>query len=396
MGMVEKSITEKAVTFASVLANAIYADRNVLYAVQPPTGFLHRVEQKNALVLELAPILLNSAVTGVFVYGNPGTGKTALVQDLLKELQQESAKRGVPLHAVYVNCSENRTETAILMEILNQFKPTQGYPRMGWNRAKAVDEFQRLAAAFAGQMLIVLDEIDYVLRESGDDILYRLSRLRKRVSTIIISNDVRVSDYLKPRTQSTFGRVKIIFSPYTAEELFDILKERVKLAFKSGVVSDAVLKKIAELEAQKEGDARKALELLDSCGKIALGQKRDRITLDLVEAAEAQLEKDHLLNVITTLPRHQKLVYLAILKNQKDVLGGADIHKLYVETCENYNQKALSERRIRSLLINLTELGLLESEVGWLSDTQKKARRVEVPIDAALRQKAMKMLRDSI
>lgn len=394
--MTGKEGKEKAVTFASVLANAIYADRNVLYAVQPPAGFVHRVEQKNALVLELAPILLNSAVTGVFVYGNPGTGKTALVQDLIRELQQEAAKRGVPLQTLYVNCSENRTETAILLEVLNQLKPEQRYPRMGWNRAKAVDEFGKIVAAQAGQVLIVLDEIDYVLRESGDDILYRLSRVKKRLSTITISNDVRVSDYLKPRTQSTFGRVKVSFSPYTADELFDIMKERVKLAFKSGVVSDAVLRKIAELEAGKDGDARKALELLDSCGKIALSERRDRITLDLVEAAEAQLEKDHLLNVIVTLPRHQKLVYLAILKNQKEVIAGADIYKLYVETAESYNQRPLSERRIRSFLINLTELGLLESEVGWLSDTQKKARKVEIPIDAALRQKAIKALRDSV
>ena len=186
------------------------------------------------------------------------------------------------------------------------------------------------------------------------------------------------------------------FSPYTAEELFDVMQERVKLAFKAGVVSDAVLRKIAELEAAKDGDARKALELLDSCGKIALSEKRDRITLDLVADAEAQLEKDHLLNIITSLPRHQKLVYLSILKHQKEVLAGGDIYKLYIETCESYNQKPLSERRIRSFLINLTEVGLLESEVGWLSDTQKKARKVEIPIDAALRQKAIKMLRDSI
>lgn len=393
MGITEK----KAVTFASVLANAIYADRNVLYAVQPPTGFVHRVEQKNALVLELAPILLNSAVQGVFVYGNPGTGKTALLQDLLRELQQESQKRGVQLRTVYVNCSENRTESAILLEVLNQLKPEQRYPRMGWNRAKAVDEFQRVVTEQSGQVLIVLDEIDYVLKESGDDILYRLSRLKgKRISTITISNDVRVSDYLKPRTQSAFGRVKIIFSPYTAEELFDILKARAQLAFKPNVASDAVLRKIAELEASKDGDARKTLELLDSCGKIALAEKRERITLDLVEAAEAQLEQDHLLNVIVSLPRHQKLVYLSILKNQREVLAGGDIYKLYIEICEGYNQKPLSERRIRSFLINLTELGLLESEVGWLSNTQKKARKVEIPIDAALRQKAIKMLRDSI
>ena len=38
----------------------------------------------NELIMELAPILMKSPVTTVFVYGNPGTGKTALILELLE------------------------------------------------------------------------------------------------------------------------------------------------------------------------------------------------------------------------------------------------------------------------------------------------------------------------
>jgi len=390
----------KEMTFASVLKNPIYQRRDILYALAPPTGFLHRIEQKNELVMELAPILMGNAVSSVFVYGNPGTGKTGLIMELMKELGEEATKNDITLQTAYVNCSENRTETVILMEVLNQLAPNKSYPKMGWNRAKAIDEFNKVLNELHTHVLVVLDEVDYVLKESGDDILYRLSRIddnnKSQVSTIVISNDVRVSDYIKPRTQSAFGRVKVIFAPYNAQELGDILKERARFAFKEGVVSEPVLKKIAEIEASRDGDARKALELLDNCAKSAIAKKRQKITLDLVDEADATLERDQMLNVIASLTQHQKLAYLAILNNQKKIMGGMDVYKLYLEACESYNIKPLTERRVRSFVVGLNEMGLIESEVGWLSDLKKKTRKIEITLDAALKNKAIKLIRDSI
>jgi len=398
--MVKTKMANEAITFASVLKNPIYKKRDVLYATKPPGGFLHRTEQKNALVMELAPILMNSPVSCVFIYGNPGTGKTSLVNDLLEELSEEIEKQNINLQTVYVNCSENRTESIILLEVLRQLNTEREYPRMGWTRAKALAEFKKVLSQKDQQVLIVLDEVDYVLREEGDDILYRLSRInasvKSGVSNLIISNDIRVSDYIKPRTQSSIGRVRVIFSPYNADELYDIMIDRVKYAFQKGVVADSVVKKIAEIEAARNGDARRALELLDSCAKIALSKRKSKISLDLVDAADALLERDHLLSIIATLTKHQKLIYLSILKNQKNVYGGPDVFKYYLVTADSYNVKPLSERRIRTLVINLTELGLIESEVGWLSDEGKKTRKVTVMIDSAIKNKAIKLLRDSI
>ncbi|MBU0536750.1 MAG: AAA family ATPase [Nanoarchaeota archaeon] len=390
----------ETMTFASVLKNPIYNKRDVLYSLEPPTGFLHRTGQKNELIMELAPILMGSAVNCVFVYGVPGTGKTGLLLDLMKELEQEAVKKKIDLKTVYINCSENRTETVILTGILNQINPEREYPKMGWTRTKALSEFNKVLNKEGMQVLLVLDEVDYVLKEAGDDILYRLSRInndvKSKISTLVISNDVRVGDYIKPRTQSAFGRVKVIFSPYTSDELFDILRERAKVAFKPGVITDAVIKKVAEIEAQRNGDARKAMELMDSCAKICMGKKRSKITLDLVEEADKSLERDQALAMITTLTQHQKLIYVSILKNEEKVMAGSDIYRIYCEECESYNIKPLSERRVRSFLIELTEMGLIDSEVGWLATAKKKTRKIVLNLDSAVRNKAIKLIRDSI
>lgn len=391
---------ERAVTFASVLKNSIYKNRDVLYALIPPTGLLHRTDQKNELIMELAPILMDSAVSGVFVYGTPGTGKTAVITSLMEELSSEAKKRNIELKKAYVNCSENRTETTILIDILSQINPANNYPRVGWTRAKAIAELTRVSNEIKTNIIAVLDEVDYALKESGDDILYRLSRINERLkskfSTILISNDVRVSDYIKPRTQSTLGRIRVIFAPYSSEELFDILNDRAKNAFNTNVVSDAVLQKIAEIEASRGGDARKALELLDSCAKIAIARNLNKITLDLVDGADKNLEKDTVFNIVATLTKHQKLLFLAMIKSNKKSLDGGSVYKAYVEACEKQNVAPLSIRRIRTFLVNLSELGLIKSEVTWLRDLRKKSRAISLELDIASRKKLRKLIRDSI
>ena len=124
--MVASKPTSK-LSFASVLKNPIYKHRDSIYVLVPPTGLVHRMQQKNELIMELAPILMNSAVSCVFVYGNPGTGKTAIITELLGELQNEASNHEVEIQSAYVNCSENRTETTILIDvpIVAGLKPTK-------------------------------------------------------------------------------------------------------------------------------------------------------------------------------------------------------------------------------------------------------------------------------
>ena len=82
--------------------------------------------------------------------------------------------------------------------------------------------------------------------EKGDDVLYNLSRvnsdlLRSRVSLIGISNDLKFTEFLDPRVKSSLGEDEIIFPPYNAEQIKDILGQRAKLAFKPGVLEDDVI-----------------------------------------------------------------------------------------------------------------------------------------------------------
>ena len=82
-----------------------------------------------------------------------------------------------------------------------------------------------------GVYVLVLDEIDHLVKKAGDDLLYNLTNLNAelnnaRACVIGISNDLKFTDFLDPRVRSRLGQQDIVFNPYNAEQLQDILRSR--------------------------------------------------------------------------------------------------------------------------------------------------------------------------
>lgn len=96
------------------------------------------------------------------------------------------------------------------------------------------------------------------------------------MSLIGISSDLTFTDLLDPRVRSSLGEEEIIFPPYNAEQLKDILYERTAKAFNDGTLDDAVIPLCSAFAASEHGDARRALDLLRVSGEIAerSGSKR--------------------------------------------------------------------------------------------------------------------------
>src|SRR2546426_6046224 len=109
--------------------------------------------------------------------------------------------------------------------------------------------------------------MERLVKKNGDAFLSKLLKIntdlpKARVSLIGISNELPFTESLDPRVRSRLADEKMVFPPYNADELYDILAERSRLAFENGTAADGVLQLIAALAAQEHGDARRALDLL--------------------------------------------------------------------------------------------------------------------------------------
>jgi len=366
--MVEKNILDDV--FQQFLKNAkIFKDREVLRHDYIPMNLPHREEQIRRIGEIAAPVLRNSRCSNLFVYGKTGTGKTAVVKYVLKNLLVKAKEIGINVKCHYVNCRLAGTEYRVFSSLCDAIDVHVPFTGLAVN--EVFDRFKSNLDIKKILFIIVLDEIDALVKMKGDTLLYELTRINEaltnsKVSLIGISNDLRFKEYLDARVLSSLSEEEIVFNPYDAAELKDILYERSKLAFFEGVLDNSALNVCAALAAAEHGDARRALDLLRVAGEIAERNGAKLVTEEHVRAAERRIEHDRILEALQNLPLHSKLVlysvYLLGKANVNDAITG-DIYEVYHELCSEAALVALTQRRVSGLINELDAIGLLNSRL---------------------------------
>jgi cell division control protein 6 len=367
-------------------------NREILRPSYIPDELPHRKEQINQLASILVTALRGDRPSNVLIFGKTGTGKTASVKYLGKEIQKADSKFNRVTY-LYMNCEVVDTQYGVLQNIGNMFIGdfNERIPFTGWSTERVYNILREKIDDTNRVVILVLDEIDKLVYKSGDDVLYHLSRInddlqRAKVSLIGISNDLKFTEFLDPRVKSRLGEEKMVFPPYNAEQLKDILKQRSDLAFFSGVVEPAVAPLCSALAAQEHGDARRALDLLRVAAEIAERNGDDKVTEAHVYKAKNKIELDCVTEAIRTLPTQSKLVLMSILLNEDrgdGRLTTGDVYETYRELSQIIGVTVLTQRRVTDLISELDMLGIIHARVksfgrgGRTKEIESSVPRVE-------------------
>lgn len=348
----------------------IFLNRDVLRHDYVPDNLPHREEEIRKLGSILAPSLNNQKISNVFIYGKTGTGKTAVARYVLSRLEAKARSVGAPIRICYVNCRLAGTNYRVLAELCRSLG--LHVPFTGLAVAELLTRFKISLSARGLIELVVLDEIDALVKCQEDDaILYELTRINESlkgswVGLVGISNDLHFKEFLDPRVLSSLSEEEVVFKPYLANELYDILLERAKGAFVPGVLSEPSLRLCAALAAGEHGDARRALDLLRVAGEIAERMGDSLITEEHVKLAQQKIESDRVADALKSLPIHPKIVLLsAYLLSEVNPEGSitGDLYETYTELCKQAEVEPLTQRRVSGLINELDILGLLNARV---------------------------------
>ena len=350
----------------------VFNNRNALSISFTPENIPHRDKQIGDLGRILAPALKGGRPSNVFMYGRTGTGKTCVAKLVGQELEKITKNNGNSVKVIYVNCKMKRvadTEYRLLAGLIKEFG--QDVPFTGLPTDRIYQIFFDTIDNEEQTIILIIDEIDALVQKTGDDILYNLTRMNQemkkaKLSIIGITNDLAFIDNLDPRVKSSLGEEEMIFPPYNAVQLQDILRARANVAFEEGVVKEGVVEKCAALAAQEHGDARRALDLLRVAGELAERDAEGDISVDYVDKAEDKIDLDRVVEIAKTQPRQSQAILWCILnlaEKDKHEIQTGNVFNMYQDVCKQQGLKALTNRRISDLIAELDMFGIIKTRV---------------------------------
>lgn len=264
--------------FEDEQSDGILQSEEHLTAEFTPDEPVGRDTEIERIAAALRPLAHGRSPTNLLVYGPAGIGKSVCVTHVSDRLATETRVK-----TVYINCWQYNTRPSFLTQLLIALDypaPRKGKPvdTLLATLREWVDKNQSLA--------IILDEFDKLSDQT--EIIYDLNHVghaaENNLGLLLVSNEHPSNIQLDPRSESRLSCRPLEFRPYTADELVDILEQRVDQAFRPESVESEVIEDIAEHVAEQSGDCRQALNLLLQAGRHAEQTGADAVTTDLLDA----------------------------------------------------------------------------------------------------------------
>ena len=348
-------------------------------AVPEGDRIVGRDNEIESLVSNLRPIVRGDPPTPVLISGKTGTGKSLVARHVAETATTVAGRENLSVADIYVDCSQHSTETRAVCATAREINKAAGSPRdipiTGLGASQYYTIIWDLLEDF-DSAVVILDEIDRIQPDKDgnrDNILMQLSRAREAQKTdtnigiIAISNKLDYPAQMNQRVRSSFGDAELLFPPYDAKQLGEIMRARED-AFYDGALESGVIPRAAALAAREHGDARKAIRILKNAGLIAEEKQDSKVREAHLNEAKQRAEADRVAEHVSTQTPHARhiLLALALLTKNAEADDGEDgyrttaVYDAYKIVCEQEGTDPLKIDRVRQLLDEQAFLDIIE------------------------------------
>jgi cell division control protein 6 len=373
--MTKRGNNDKDETANIFSTGSIFANRDLVRIGHVPglSRIVGRDDEVAAIGSALGPATVGGPPETTIIYGKPGAGKSLVAQSVTREAQVEATRNDVSFHHAYIDCSDYPTNAKASREmargLANSLDADIDIPRVGLAAVDYRDMTWELLEDFdVDTCVIILDEIDTLAEE---ELLQSISRARESgkvrayIGAICISNKIAFREKLNARLDSSLQDNELVFDPYDAGQLRDILASRAD-AFENGVLDEDVIPKIGALAAKEHGDARKAIDTLYEAGRLAEKENAAAVTSEHVDEAVRQAEINRFETLIEGTTPHAKYLLSALASltadhPERDLFRTHRIYERYSKIATQEATDPLEEDSAYRLLKEQSFLGVTES-----------------------------------
>ena len=242
-------------------------------------------------------------------------------------------------------------------------------PDTGLSTSEVFNRILYIISKHEINVVLVIDEIDYLaelIQKTGKDTLYSITRANERLETgsltlVGVSNDLTFKERLDPRVISSLSEEEVVFTNYNLEQIKQILKARIQIAFSEGIVKDAALNLCSAMASRESGDARRAIDLLRVASEIAERTQMSNVVEEHVRQASEKIEENKEIVALKSYPLHEKLLILAVMKSSEISTG--ETYLTYKALCKEIRQKELTQRRVTQMLSEIEMSGIISGRL---------------------------------
>jgi len=316
---------------------------------------------------------------GVYVSGMPGTGKTATMRQIIRELCDE----GLDFRYIETNAMMLPTPKHIYTEIYRQWAKAEGMKRKKKKMPSPTLAVRLLEQMITGKKkggeehattILLIDELDFLLTRS-EQVIYTLfdwpTRKHSRMVVVGIANSYDLVEQFTPRVQSRLGLVRIKFPPYNREDIRVIAQARIS---ELEVFDPDALEFCSRKVSSVSGDVRRALQILRRAAmiceeKIKEDPKHEMRLVGMTEIKEAVkvLYESSDMIILSNLGLYQRFVITTLLQyiciNRKPSCELTELQRRANQYLSNNNHPLLSLGEIEEVVEGLYDQRVLLYEV---------------------------------
>ncbi|ORY08284.1 hypothetical protein K493DRAFT_403449 [Basidiobolus meristosporus CBS 931.73] len=374
--------------------------RQNLHVSAVPLTLPCREDEFAEILAHVESSLEDETGTCVYISGVPGTGKTATVHEVIRNLQGK-AEEGDIAEFQFVEINGMKlTEPSYAYTLL--------YEALTGERVTAKHASDLLEKMFTSPSndrkpcLVLMDELDLLVTRK-QTVMYNFfewpNRPNSRLIVIAVANTMDLPErILSNKISSRLGLTRINFQPYSHQQLYSIIQSR--LVGNNTFDSDA-MEFCARKVSAVSGDARRALdicrravELVETAHRggqaAANGQPITQVTMSMVDKAIKEMYASSNVKFIQNASLHQKM-FLVALNHQLRKAGLPEVEfgevaNQHIQICRMNNLEPPNTSDLAAICASLGAARCLLVEAGRLDLHQRIRLNVaEEDVTMALR-----------